>query len=152
MACHASSTEGGAGSSGSDSDARVRFRRSSSLPPRPKLGRPTLPTLEKMPAPAPRPASARGTAAAVAASPCALIRRALAVPRPAAARTVDALRPTSLVRLAASSSSRGPTPTPAGWLPKPLAGLPVEVDTHPPTDERVARLRDIAAAGREGYR
>lgn len=34
----------------------------------------------------------------------------------------------------------------------PLAGLPVEVATHPPTAERIARLRDLAAEGREEYR
>jgi len=34
----------------------------------------------------------------------------------------------------------------------PLAGLPLDVETHPPTDERVARLRDLAAEGRDAYR
>jgi heat shock protein HtpX len=34
----------------------------------------------------------------------------------------------------------------------PLAGLPVEVATHPPTAERIARLRDLAAEGHEEYR
>ncbi len=34
----------------------------------------------------------------------------------------------------------------------PLAGLPVEVPTHPPTAERIARLRDLAAEERGGYR
>ncbi|NHN61515.1 MULTISPECIES: M48 family metalloprotease [Halorussus] len=34
----------------------------------------------------------------------------------------------------------------------PLAGLPVDVETHPPTVERVAKLRNLAAEGRDGYR
>ncbi|WP_435181591.1 M48 family metalloprotease [Halorussus sp. AFM4] len=34
----------------------------------------------------------------------------------------------------------------------PIAGLPVDVETHPPTAERVAKLRDLAAEGRDGYR
>ncbi|WP_137286035.1 M48 family metalloprotease [Halorussus salinisoli] len=34
----------------------------------------------------------------------------------------------------------------------PLAGLPVAEATHPPTAERVARLRDLAAEGPESYR
>ncbi|WP_276302521.1 M48 family metallopeptidase [Halorussus lipolyticus] len=34
----------------------------------------------------------------------------------------------------------------------PLAGLPLDVATHPPTEERIARLRDLAAEGRDGYR
>jgi heat shock protein HtpX len=34
----------------------------------------------------------------------------------------------------------------------PLAGLPVKVATHPPTEERIARLRDLAADGKDGYR
>ena len=34
----------------------------------------------------------------------------------------------------------------------PLAGLPIEVPTHPPTAERIARLRDLAAEERGGYR
>ncbi|NEU58199.1 M48 family metallopeptidase [Halorussus sp. MSC15.2] len=34
----------------------------------------------------------------------------------------------------------------------PLADLPVEVETHPPTEERIARLRDLAAEGPESYR
>lgn len=34
----------------------------------------------------------------------------------------------------------------------PLAGLPLDVTTHPPTGERVARLRDLAAESRDGYR
>jgi heat shock protein HtpX len=35
---------------------------------------------------------------------------------------------------------------------EPLAGLPVEVATHPPTAERIARLRDLAVESRELYR
>lgn len=34
----------------------------------------------------------------------------------------------------------------------PLAGLPVEVATHPPTEERVARLRELQAESAELYR
>jgi heat shock protein HtpX len=34
----------------------------------------------------------------------------------------------------------------------PLAGLPLDVATHPATEERIARLRELASKGKDGYR
>ena len=35
--------------------------------------------------------------------------------------------------------------------PDPLAGLPLDVETHPPTEERIRRLRALAAEGTDAY-